>query len=158
MRTIPSLACILLSFAAPAFATVTVTSPKSGATVSSPVSYVATATTTTCSKGVASMGIYVNNKLTYVVNAAVMNTTLSLAAGSYGTVIEEWDKCGGASYTKVPITVSSGGGGKSGVTVTAPLANSTVASPVSYAATATSTCSKGVASMGIYLNNKLVYV
>jgi len=159
MKTIHSLAYILLSFAAPAFATVTVTSPKSGATVTSPVSYVATASTTTCAKGVASMGIYVNNKLTYVVNAATMNTTLSLAAGSYGTVVEEWDKCGGASYVKVPITVSSGGGGgKSGVTVTAPLANSTVTSPVSYAATATSTCAKGVASMGIYVNNKLVYV
>ena len=80
MKTIHSLAYILLSFAAPAFATVTVTSPKGGATVTSPVSYVATASTTTCAKGVASMGIYVNNKLTYVVNAATMNTTLSLAA------------------------------------------------------------------------------
>ena len=160
MRAIHSLAYILLSFAATAFASVTVTSPKSGATVTSPVPYVATATTTTCAKGVASMGIYVNNKLTYVVNAATMNTTLSLAAGSYGTVVEEWDKCGGASYTKVPITVSSGGGGggTSGVTVTTPLANSTVTSPVSYVATATSTCAKGVASMGIYVNNKLVYV
>ena len=159
MRAIHSFPYILLSFAASAFASVTVTSPKSGAIVTSPVPYVATATTTTCAKGVASMGIYVNNKLTYVVNAATMNTTLSLAAGSYGTVVEEWDKCGGASYTKVPITVSSGGGGgTSGVTVTAPLANSTVTSPVSYAATATSSCAKGVASMGIYVNNKLVYV
>jgi Bacterial Ig-like domain (group 2) len=159
MRAIHSLAYILLSFAATAFASVTVTSPKSGAIVTSPVPYIATATTTTCAKGVASMGIYVNNKLTYVVNAATMNTTLSLAAGSYGTVVEEWDKCGGASYTKVPIKVSSGGGGgTSGVTVTAPLANSTVTSPVSYVATATSSCAKGVASMGIYVNNKLVYV
>ena len=159
MRAIHSFPYILLSFAASAFASVTVTSPKSGAIVTSPVPYVATATTTTCAKGVASMGIYVNNKLTYVVNAATMNTTLSLAAGSYGTVVEEWDKCGGASYTKVPITVSGGGGGgTSGVTVTTPLANSTVTSPVSYVATATSTCAKGVASMGIYVNNKLVYV
>jgi hypothetical protein len=107
------------------------------------------------------MGIYVNNKLTYVVDAATMNTTLSLAAGTYSTTVEEWDKCGGATYTKVAITVGSGGGGggtTSAVTVTSPAANSTVTSPVSYAATATSTCSKGVASMGVYVNNKLIYV
>ena len=158
MRSIRTLVCVLLSFAAPAFATVTVSSPKSGATVTSPVSFVATATTTTCSKGVSTMGIYVNNKLTYVVNGTKMNTTLSLAAGSYSTTVEEWDHCGGASYTKVPITVSGGGSSKSAVTVTAPAANSTVTSPVSYAATATSTCAKGVASMGIYVNNKLIYV
>jgi hypothetical protein len=82
-----------LLFAAPAFATVTVTSPKSGSTITSPVSYAATATTT-CSKGVGSMGIYVNNRLTYVVNGAKMNTTLSLAPGAYSTVVEEWDHCG----------------------------------------------------------------
>jgi hypothetical protein len=162
MRIVHSIVCIGLSLAAPAFATVTVTSPKSGSTVTSPVSYVATATTTTCSKGVGSMGIYVNNKLTYVVNGAKMNTTLSLAPGTYGTVVEEWDHCGGASYTKIPITVSTsgggGGGGKPGVTVTTPAANSTVTSPVSYVATATTSCAKGVASMGIYVNNKLIYV
>ena len=108
------------------------------------------------------MGIYVNNKLTYVVNGATMNTTLSLAPGTYSTVVEEWDHCGGASYTKIPITVSTsgggGGGGKPGVTVSTPAANSTVTSPVSYVATATTSCAKGVASMGIYVNNKLVYV
>jgi hypothetical protein len=63
-----------------------------------------------------------------------MNTTLSLAPGTYSTTVEEWDKCGGATYTKVAITVSGssgGGGGKPGVTVTAPAPNSTVTSPVS---------------------------
>ena len=143
--------------AASAFATVTVSRPASGATVSSPVPYVASATTSTCSKGVASMGIYVDNKLTYVVDAATMNTTLTLSPGTYSTVVEEWDKCGGASYTPVNITVSSGT--LTGVVVTAPTPNSTVTSPVTYQATAsTSTCSKGVASMGVYVDNKLIYV
>jgi hypothetical protein len=104
MRTIYSLVCLL--FAVPTFASVTVTSPKSGSTVSSPVSYVATASTT-CAKGVSTMGIYVNNKLTYVVTGAKLNTSLSLAAGAEHTVVEEWDHCGGASYTTINITVSS---------------------------------------------------
>ncbi|MGA9719109.1 MAG: Ig-like domain-containing protein, partial [Acidobacteriaceae bacterium] len=156
MKNLRSLACALLLCALPAFASVTVTSPKSGSTVSSPVSYVATATTT-CSKGVSSMGVYVNNQLIQKEKGASLNLSIALSPGTYSnTVVEEWDLCGGATYTKVPITVS-GTSPKSGVTVTAPAPNSTVASPVSYAATATSTCAQGVSSMGLYVNNKLIY-
>ena len=150
---------VVLALATPARATVTVSSPAAGATVSSPVQYTATATTTTCATGVASMGIYVNNTLTYVVNSASMNTTLPLSPGKYNTVVEEWDHCGGASYTAVPITVAGQTGTVTAVTVTSPAANSTVTSPVTYAATATTaTCATGIASMGIYVNNKIVYV
>ena len=102
--------CILLTLIAwvsPAFAGVSVTTPKNGATVTSPVHYVATATTSTCSKGVASMGIYVNNKLVYVVNATKLDHQLSLATGAEHTVVEEWDHCGGASYTTINLTVTS---------------------------------------------------
>src|SRR6202035_544585 len=119
--------------------------------------YTATATSS-CAKGVASMGIYVNNKLTYVTYTASMNTSLALSPGSYNTVVEEWDNCGGAAYKSIPITVS-GSGGSTGVTVTSPAANSTVTSPVTYTATATtSTCAAGVSTMGIYVNNTLTYV
>src|SRR5581483_8112403 len=113
MKTLPSLACALLLCALPAFASVTVTSPKSGSTVSSPVSYVATATTT-CSKGVSSMGVYVNNKLIQTEKGASLNLSIAISPGTYSnTVVEEWDLCGGASYTKVPITVSGGTSGNS---------------------------------------------
>jgi phospholipase C len=101
------LIAFLLSFAASAFATVTVTSPTAGSTVTSPVHYVASATTSTCSNGVASMGIYVNNKLVYVVNATKMDHMLTLAAGYQHTVVEEWDRCGGASFTTINLTVKS---------------------------------------------------
>jgi phospholipase C len=97
----------LMAWVVPAFASVSVSSPAPGATVTSPVHYVATATTSTCSKGVASMGIYVNNKLIYVVNATKLDHELSLATGAQHTVVEEWDKCGGASYTTINLTVKS---------------------------------------------------
>jgi len=156
MKTFYSVVSVLLTFAFPAFANVTVSSPANGGTVSSPVNYVATATTGTCSKGVASMGVYVNNHLTYVANGASLNTTLSLNPGTYSTVVEEWDYCGGATFTPVGITV---GTQTSGVSVTSPTNNSTVTSPVNYVATASTTsCSKGVASMGVYVNNQLIYV
>ncbi|KAA6459694.1 hypothetical protein DYQ86_16385 [Acidobacteria bacterium AB60] len=135
---------------------VVVTSPAPNSTVTSPVTYKATGSAPSCASGVAAMGIYVNNKLTYDVYSATLNTTLSLAPGSYSTVVEEWDNCGGATYTTVPITVVSSG--TTGVNVTSPAPNSTVTSPVTYAATATSsTCAAGVAAMGIYVNNQLTY-
>jgi hypothetical protein len=153
MKTFKYFSLILMTFAAPLFATVVVKGPSNGATVSSPVQYVATATTTTCSKGVASMGVYVNNQLIVTQNGTSLNTAVPLAPGNYNTVVEEWDYCGGATFTPVAITVTN----QAGVFVTSPAHNSTVSSPANYVATATtSSCAKGVASMGVYVNNKLI--
>jgi len=146
---------ILVAFAAPALANVTVSSPANAETVSSPVQYVATATTSTCSKGVASIGVYVNNQLIVVQNGSSLNTPVSLAPGKFNTVVEEWDYCGGATYTPLAITVTN----QSGIFLTSPANNSVVSSPANYVATAsTSSCAKGVASMGVYVNNKLTTV
>src|ERR1700751_1311824 len=74
MKVFPYSLFPIVAWAMPAFATVTVTSPTPGALVPSPGHYVATASTTTCAKGVATMGIYVNNVLIYVVKGTVLNT------------------------------------------------------------------------------------
>lgn len=140
---------VVCLFASAAYAGVTVTSPANNSTVSGAVSYVASATTTTCSKGVASMGIYTApGVLAYVVNGTTLNTSLSLSAGTYNTTVEEWDYCGGASTAPITVTVTAGSG--SGVSISAPSNNGSVTSPVNFTATATTTCSKGVGSMGIY--------
>jgi hypothetical protein len=95
------------------------------------------------------MGIYTApGVLAYVVNGTTLNTSLSLAAGTYNTTVESWDYCGGAATA--PITVTVTGGTQAGVTITSPTANSSPVSPVTFTASATTTCSKGVASMGIY--------
>src|SRR5207249_4339079 len=99
----------VLSIAASATG-VSVSSPSNGATVSSPVHFVATATTG-CSQGVSAMGIYTDAfVLAYSVNGAKLDTSLTLAPGTYNTVVHEWDNCGGASSMPVTITVNSGGG------------------------------------------------
>ncbi len=100
------------------------------------------------------MGVYVDNQLEYVVNGSTLDTNVSMSSGGHHTVVEEWDYCGGASYTPVDITVTN----QSGVTVTAPANGGSSGSPVNYVATATTTCGQGVASMGIYVNNNLMYV
>ena len=134
---------------------VNVSSPANNSTVGSPAKFVATASST-CSHGVASMGVYTApGRLAYVVNGASLNKSLSLNPGTYNTVVQEWDRCGGAAKTPVTITVRN----QSQVEVASPANNSTDTSPVQFAATATSTCAKGVASMGIYTSpGKLAYV
>jgi hypothetical protein len=153
MRVPPTALLALVVFTTPAFANVTVTSPESGGTVATPAKFEATANTTTCSKGVASMGIYVDNQLEYVVQGTQMNTTLAMTPGWHNAVVQEWDNCGGATKTAVPITVVS----ETGVWVTSPANNGTTAPEANYVATATTSCAKGVATMGIFVNNQLVY-
>jgi hypothetical protein len=129
-----------------AFAGVDVVSPSNGSTVGSPVKFVATASTS-CSRGVASIGIYTAPyKLAHVNNGSSLNTSLSLSPGTYHATVEEWDNCGGASTTPVTISVND----KAGVFVTSPSNNSTVTSPVKFTASATTSCAAGVAAMGIY--------
>ena len=141
------LACIFATLAPAVFAGINVTAPGNGVTVQSPVHYAASAGSTSCSKGVASMGIYTApGVLAYVVNGTSLSTDLTLSPGTYNTVVEQWDHCGGAATASITITVT----GKAGVFVTAPVTNSTVSSPANFSATATTTCSKGVGSMGIY--------
>ncbi len=162
MRSDRSILLLLSVFSIPGLAAVNVTSPLNNATVNSPVQYTATSNTTTCAKGVATMGIYVNNQKLYVSKGAALSYQLVLTPGKYQTTVEEWDSCGGASVAHVAITVASQTtppATTTGVSVTSPLNNSTVTSPVNIVATAaTNTCSKGVASMGVYVNNVKVYV
>ena len=146
VKRLSLIVCLLVICAPVAFAGVTVTTPANGASVPDPVLFIASANSS-CSKGVASMGIYTApGVLAYVVNGASLNTSLNLSPATYHTVVEEWDNCGGATTTPITITVSQ----QPGVYVTSPANNSSVGSPVNFSATATTNCSKGVASMGIY--------
>lgn len=138
-----------------AFAGVTVSSPGNGSTVGTSINFTANSSTS-CSKGVASMGIYPTpNWLVYVSNGSHLSTTINLNPGTYNAVVEEWDYCGGASTAQVTIYVKQ----NAGVFVTSPANNATVNGAVNFVATATTTCAKGIASMGIYTApNQLAYV
>src|SRR5689334_18175138 len=137
-----------LGVSAPAVAGVSVTAPLNNSSVATTVQYVATASTT-CSKGVSAMGIYTApNVLAYTVNGSSLNTLLTLSPGTYQTVVQEWDNCGGFDKTNVTIVVK---GSAAEVQVMAPANNANVANQVQYVATASSSsCANGVAAMGIY--------
>ncbi len=152
MKTLLSAVAVLCTIASSAFAQVSVQSPQPGHTLSNGTSFVATAKSSTCSKGAASMGIYIDNQLKYVGNGNAMNTTLSLTPGNHNAVVQSWDFCGGATKTAVPLTVDG-----QGVVITAPANNATIPWNGTYAAAATTTCSQGISKMGLFVDNQLVY-
>lgn len=85
---------------------VTVQAPANGS-VGSPVSYVASAASPGCSKGIAAMRIYTAPGVgAYTIYSSTLNTNVNLPAGSYQTVVQAWDNCGGVGKTAVSITVS----------------------------------------------------
>ncbi len=84
---------------------VTVCSPAPGAVTSSPVHFIASASTT-CAQGIGSVGIYsASGKKVFTVSGSTLDTFLPLGSGSYTTTVQEWDKCGGSLKTNIPITV-----------------------------------------------------
>lgn len=139
---------LALSWAPWALATVSVSAPTNGSSVATTVQYVASATTS-CAAGVSAIGIYsAPGDLAYSTPGNHLDTELFFNPGTYNTVVQEWDNCGGSSTTPVTLHVSGAAGGQ--VTVSAPAANSTVGKTVQYVASAKSSCSSGVSAMGIY--------
>src|ERR1700728_4781627 len=112
-------------------AEVQVSAPKNNTTVASQVQYVATSSTT-CAKGVSAMGIYTSpGVLAYQTPSSNLNTTLTLNAGTYHSVVQEWDNCGGSASTPVTVEVGSASSGGQ-VNVSTPPTNTTVSSTVRY--------------------------
>jgi hypothetical protein len=140
-------AVVALVASIPAVAGVSVVAPVNNSNVATSVQYVATATTS-CSKGVSSMGIYTApGVLAYTITGSALNTELTLNPGTYHTAVQEWDNCGGSSATSITVVVS---GSAAQVQVVAPTNNATVATQVQYVATASSSCPNGVSAIGIY--------
>jgi|HubBroStandDraft_1064217.scaffolds.fasta_scaffold24881_2 hypothetical protein len=136
-----------VAIAAYANPTVTVISPKSGISAGSPVFYEASATSPGCAGGIAAMRIYSAPGVNaFTVNGAHIEQFIDLAPGTYSTVVQAWDNCGGVSKTPVDLTVSS----DAGVSVYLP-SQSQANWPVHIAASAESpSCANGIASIRIY--------
>lgn len=104
MRNVLRLASVILTLVSASFAGVTVSSPTSGASVGSPVHFVASATS---SSAVTTIKIYVDNNALYSVSSSKLDTYLTLSAGGHYVVVQAWDSAGNVSKTALNITVSS---------------------------------------------------
>jgi hypothetical protein len=98
-------------FKTPALITVASSSPKvvmaspiQGATVSSPVSVIANAVSST---PIAAMQIYEDNKLVYQAAGSALNTTLTMSAGAHALAVKAWDATGESYLSLAKITVSN---------------------------------------------------
>jgi 6-phosphogluconolactonase (cycloisomerase 2 family) len=84
-----------------------VTSPVTNSQTLGPVHYIASASSPECAKGIASMEIY---SAPYVVayhnEGGSMNGYINLQPGTYNTVVQSWDQCGGVAKSDVTITVT----------------------------------------------------
>jgi hypothetical protein len=119
MRKVFELALATLCMAGAAFAGVTVSSPTAGSSVSSPVHFVASASSTSA---VTAMKIYVDNNVAFSTSSSKLDTNVTMSAGSHYVVVQAWDSSGNVLKTPMNITVSSvssGGGGSSPIPSTA---------------------------------------
>jgi hypothetical protein len=133
---------------------VTVSSPAPGSTVASSVHFVASAYGG--SYQISSMRIYVDGVSKYTVNAASLNTYVSLPAGTHSVVVQAWNLAGTVYKNSFPITVSTTTSTSGGVTVSSPAPGSTVASPAHFVASATGG-SYPISAMRIYVDNVSQY-
>jgi len=92
---------------------VTISSPANGATVTSPVRVVASASS---SNTITSMQIYVDNVSVYGNSSNKIDTQLSMAARSHTVVVQAWDSTSAVFKAQVGITVTV----PAGVTVSTP--------------------------------------
>jgi hypothetical protein len=98
--------CLCAMLAPRAFAGVTLTSPGTGATIGSPVHFIARGTSS-CAKGIAAMGIYTAPYvLAYVTPGSRLDTNLHMSPGTHNAVVHEWDKCGHSSHATITVHVS----------------------------------------------------
>src|SRR4051794_33661078 len=111
MRQIQSLCMLFCATAAFALLSaaqtvVVVTSPANNSNVNSPVHYVASATTS-CAQGISGMRIYIAPHVSALAtNLDHIDALLKLVPGSYQTVVQAFDNCGGVGKTPVNITVT----------------------------------------------------
>jgi hypothetical protein len=131
--------------------TVVISSPKAGSTVSDPVHVVATAKvngtgTIVHYRVYSSAGIAV-----YDVNASTLNAYVTLPQGYLPLTVVAWDSSGAAGAATANITVSGGSSGPQ-VVITSPVDYSSVSSPVTFTASATTSCKGGIYALQIYTN------
>lgn len=94
---------ITVSGSAPTSGNVSVSSPASGATVGSPVHFVASAS---APHPISAMEIYVDNASVYSMNASSLDTSVTMASGNHYVVVQAWDTTGAVYKNARTITVS----------------------------------------------------
>ena len=145
----------LASFSLPAFAGVTVSSPGSGADVTSP--FTLTASAANCSSQTTSaIGYSLDESSdTTIVAGSSLNAQVPASAGAHTLHVKAWGNGGAACDADVAITVTKSTSNESsdGISVSSPGAGAQVGSPFSLVASASSCSSQTVVAMGYSIDS-----
>ncbi len=106
MRAVLRVVCAIIALACASLASVTVSSPTAGSSVSSSVHVVATSSS---AHVVTAMAVYFDSVLKYKVGAANVDTYISTSVGSHYVVIQSWDSTGYVQKQALTIQVTSSG-------------------------------------------------
>jgi 6-phosphogluconolactonase (cycloisomerase 2 family) len=106
---LPAALCVAVMAALASASTpiVTVSTPANNSQVGSQVHFVASAASSDCASGISAIRIYsAPHKAAYTVTGGNLDSSISLSPGTYNTVVQAWDNCGGVGKTPITITVS----------------------------------------------------
>jgi hypothetical protein len=103
LKTAIRLLIVTFGLATAAFAGVTVSSPTTGTTQTSPVHFVAAATSTS---PITAMRVYVDNVSVYAIAAAKIDTPIAMSATRHNVVVQAWDSKGTVFQQALTLTVS----------------------------------------------------
>jgi len=134
---------------------VAVNTPAPGAQVVSPLALNATATST--GAPITAIKVYIDNQEVSTFNgngtsSLTANTFYPVAAGAHTLAANAWDTTGNLYQTKSSFTSV----GSSGISITAPGADTQVKSPVPFSASATSTTGLPITAIKVYLGTQLL--
>jgi 6-phosphogluconolactonase len=88
--------------------TIVVSSPANNSQTTSPVNYVATATSPDCAQGISSIRIYSAPSVSaYTIASSQLNAYINLPPATYDTVVQAWDNCGGVAKIDVTVTTTA---------------------------------------------------
>jgi 6-phosphogluconolactonase (cycloisomerase 2 family) len=87
--------------------TIVVTSPANNSQTTSPVNYVATAASPDCPQGISSIEIYsAPHNVAYMVPGGALDGYVNLPTGTYNTVVQAFDNCGGVVQADVTVATT----------------------------------------------------
>lgn len=144
---------LLFALALPAFATVSVSAPGNGASVTTPFNLVADSSS--CSnQTVTAMGYSLDNSSdTTIVHGTSINAQVPAAAGQHTLHVKSWGSGGAGCVTDVAIDVTGTAAATDGVNVSTPGNGSTLTSPFQLSATSATCDGQPVAAMSYSIDN-----
>ena len=140
--------------AAPALASVTVSSPANGSTVTSPFAFAAVASPCS-SQSIASMGYSLDNSSnTVVASGTAMTASVSSATGAHVLHVKSWGNKGASCTANVTINVIQGSSTPTttNVAVSSPVSGASVTSPLVVAASGTLCLGQTISAFGYSLD------